>query len=534
VKTAYSYVRWSSALQGKEGRDSKTRQTNSAREWIQNHGGGKYVLSTDVFIDPGKSGYKGEHIEKDAYGRAKGELLRFIELVENGTIKSDSILLVDSFDRFSRLPPMKSLELFSRVINSGIGLVFTGSRDKRVIDDTLITKDGYILQFIVGEMLRSFEESSEKSRKIKAAKQTKLARLRNGEKLPHNNVPKYFSWNPQTKAYEHNENTPHIKKMVEDFLNGHSLYSIAKRFNKDGIPTFRRGFQWAATSVRCILRNRVLVGEFLGNKNFFPPIIDGNTFNRLQVILAHNQRWNRGRQGEFINIFRGLAFCRCGKSMSVTTQTGKWSTKKKYRYLRCSTNGLAQNCPYKRTFSLEKLEQDLFLDFLMQHPMEMLADNSELRKLNSEIAVCQTRISGLDRQITKLAVANEELEIEELKEQLAKLNAARTEQRHILDTLNLRVTQFQTSPAQHKTLRDLIQQFDAATTTAEFEEVDDAIIRLIERLTDNQVRMKLRTILPTLIGKIVVDSMAKTFEVYNHSGKMVYGSENGHLLVAQK
>ncbi len=149
MKTAYSYKRWSSAIQGESTRDSRKRQTDSAAKWMREHGK-DYVLSSDTFTDPGKSGYKGEHIG------AKGELRRFIQLVEQGKIKNDSILLIDSYDRFSRLPPVQSLNLFLDVINSGIGLVFTGSYEKRVINAALIDKEGHILQYIIGEMIRTF------------------------------------------------------------------------------------------------------------------------------------------------------------------------------------------------------------------------------------------------------------------------------------------------------------------------------------------------------------------------------------------
>jgi len=142
VKYAYSYQRWSTASQGDEGRDSQTRQTKSFNEWIKNSGAALgYIPAEETFVDAGKSSFKGKNIEKDEFGRAKGELQRFIQLVEEGKIKSDSILCIDSYDRFSRLPATKSLTLFLNVIQSGIGLVFTGSYEKRVINSTLIDKE---------------------------------------------------------------------------------------------------------------------------------------------------------------------------------------------------------------------------------------------------------------------------------------------------------------------------------------------------------------------------------------------------------
>ena len=52
---------------------------------------------------------------------------------------------------------------------------------------------------------------------------------------------------------------------------------------------------------------------------------------------------------------------------------------------------------------------------------------------------------------------------------------------------------------------------------------DDALVRLGTTLKDNSVRMKIRTMLPTLIGKIIVNT-ENIFEVFNRVGKRLYTS----------
>src|SRR4051794_35908665 len=102
MKIAYSWGRFSTLAQGETGKDSMRRQTDSAKRWCLANG---YTLSDQLFFDKGKSGFKGEHIKEG------GELLKFIKLVEDGTIAKGSLLCVDSYDRFSRLPPSKALAL---------------------------------------------------------------------------------------------------------------------------------------------------------------------------------------------------------------------------------------------------------------------------------------------------------------------------------------------------------------------------------------------------------------------------------------
>src|SRR5437016_1733798 len=114
LKIAYSYVRFSTPQQKKGA--SGGRQAESAEEWSKEHG---YTLSPEHFKDEGRSAYKGKHLE------AEGDLKRFLSLVETGKVRPGSVLIVESFDRFSRLPMAQAVSLFINLINSDIGMVFT-------------------------------------------------------------------------------------------------------------------------------------------------------------------------------------------------------------------------------------------------------------------------------------------------------------------------------------------------------------------------------------------------------------------------
>src|SRR5262245_43413422 len=132
MKLAYSWGRFSTLAQGETGRDSERRQIATARDWCKRNG---YTLSEQTFFDKGKSGFRGEHIAEG------GDLLKFIKLVEDSSIAEGCVLCIDSYDRFSRLPPSKALTLFMRVIDAGIKLVFSGSYEQRIIDSEAIDKD---------------------------------------------------------------------------------------------------------------------------------------------------------------------------------------------------------------------------------------------------------------------------------------------------------------------------------------------------------------------------------------------------------
>jgi len=92
-KTAYSYIRFSSPEQAKG--DSFRRQLSRTVEYCEKH---DLILSETRFQDLGVSGWTGKNIERGALGD-------FLIAVKAGKIPTGSVLIVENFDRFSRLKP---------------------------------------------------------------------------------------------------------------------------------------------------------------------------------------------------------------------------------------------------------------------------------------------------------------------------------------------------------------------------------------------------------------------------------------------
>lgn len=525
VKNAYSFLRWSTKGQNKENRDSRARQTASAEKWINEHSSGKYQLAKEVFISDGQSAYKGKHIAKDEHGKAKGELRRFMDLVEEGTINKDSILLIDSWDRFSRLNATQSWNLFSEVLASGIGLVFTGSHEKRVITSALIDKEPHILYYILGEMIRANTESAEKSRKIISAKAKKKAIMEAGTVVAHNNIPKYFTYVPITKTegkYIHNENTGIVQGLIDGILAGKSLYWLANDLNERQIKTFRKGYQWSGNSVRQILRNTTLHGEYLGNADYVKPIVDKDKFDRIQNILNGN-KMHRGKASEFVNVFRGVCFCsHCNHSMSVQTQKAKGRV---HRYLRCSVGGLgkAGSCKNRKHIKLNAVENAFFWHFLGQHPYELINedDKAEIKEVNKLKTACQTKINKINSQIAKFTSLEDETPLPELKSILAKLNMERDKANSEMDALNVKTGLIQDAPQNFREIIGKTMDFDTGAEKPIYD-FDDA--KLDAALKDNKAREQIRLAIPSIIGKMTVDANEGRFYVYSRMGKMIFKS----------
>src|SRR5437879_3808921 len=110
MKTAYSYQRFSSIKQ--KNSDSIHRQTTGAEGFCKQFG----LTLADTFTDEGVSGFKGKNFSNES------ALSAFLKLVEDGTIETGSVLIVESMDRLSRQSILPCLSKFIDIINSGVSI----------------------------------------------------------------------------------------------------------------------------------------------------------------------------------------------------------------------------------------------------------------------------------------------------------------------------------------------------------------------------------------------------------------------------
>jgi hypothetical protein len=526
MNIAYSYGRFSSAAQ--EFGHSRKRQSDSAVQWCAANG---YVLSDRKFFDKGKSGYYGENFKED------GALRQFIKLHEEGEVEKNAVLIIDSVDRFSRLPVNISGHHFLSVINAGIGLVFSGSNDKRVITGELIAKEEWLLHSIIGELKRAHGESSEKSRKVKASLNEKKSEMQSGLVLNHNNVPKYFKFIPKERHgkgwkgvyIKHPEYAPLVVELVEGILAGRSMYEMGVDLNKRNIPTFRRGFQWHRNSIRQILKNRTLIGEYLGVPNYVEPIVDEQTFLKVQNVLNQNT-YNRGKRATLVNFLRGVCFCaECGRRMHALSKEYKGTV---YRYLRCSNYGLRESCT-KAFLRLEEVEKDFLQNFL-SNPYRLInqSDVSELNRVRAEIAAKIARQNQVKTEIDKVVAILETVSMEEVKAKLTQLNTEREKLKNEIDALNALAATIQDVPSQlEDTLKELaILQMAEGAEEEDINRRVDADAKLlrenyvIDFLNDNPARERLKVLLPSVVGKVIVNGKQRQYSVLNRTGRLVYES----------
>ena len=110
--------------------DSLRRQREACLSYADRHG--LELVDDFALEDLGVSGWTGANIQS-------GNLGRFLEAVRQGEVAKGSYLLVEAFDRISRLPPLKALQPVLDLVNNGI-VVVTLDDKKRFTADTMSSR----------------------------------------------------------------------------------------------------------------------------------------------------------------------------------------------------------------------------------------------------------------------------------------------------------------------------------------------------------------------------------------------------------
>ncbi|WP_198325386.1 recombinase family protein [Pseudomonas alkylphenolica] len=343
---AYSYIRFSSPEQAKG--DSHRRQREAADDYCNEHGLELAKAREYLFFDPGRSAYTQEHVGD------KGQLKRFIDLVDSGDIKPGSYLLVESLDRLSRDKVMAALSQFTDLLRKGIKIVTLS--DKRVYSED---SPSIAMELIVSitVMMRAHEESAIKGKRVAAAWKNKRTLARSNG-IPLGAACPYWLKLVDGAHAEVKDRADVIRRIFDMTIQGYGQAAISRRLNEDGVPVFgstratqekprNKSGLWGTSSVQKILHNRALLGEYqpthlVGRvrqndgdpiQGYYPEIITLDVFLQAKAARAQRQTSGSTKQSKNFNIWQGIAKCRlCGDAMHLIN---KGRPPKGYTYLQC-------------------------------------------------------------------------------------------------------------------------------------------------------------------------------------------------------
>lgn len=513
---AYSYVRMSTDLQLKG--DSLRRQKEASQKYADNHG---LELIEDINLhDIGVSAYKGKNIASGAFGR-------FLEAVRGGKIEGGSYLLVESFDRMSRQEPMVALKPFMEIVEAGLILVTLD--DERVFKGKISFED---LIISIAKMSRANEESARKSDRLSQAWKAKRAVI--GQKKLTARCPSWLRLTTDRMDFEVIEDRAAVvRRIFDEAASGLGTFTIVRRLNDEGIPTFMGKGGWQNSTVNKILSSAAAIGTFQPNRmeggrrtpdgepirNYFPRVVSQHIFETAQRDrLARKTTPEDGKKGSggpkgkhFTNLFSKLAVCDYCKSPMYYQNKGQ--PPKGQAYLVCSNVVRNLGCEMTGRWRYDQFET-MFLRFVEKLDLASLVSTTEHASKKTEIA------SQLDASEGRVKLLEEELRrlldvVQKMVDFDSELLAHRIKKREqeLAETETL-----------VKQLRNQIAVLEQTELT--YYKHPDQVARLIERVRSNrggdvyklraQIASKLQSLIKEL--RLTVFSDNQRFEVAFHDG----------------
>ena len=207
------------------------------------------------------------------------------------------MLVVEDFDRLTRLPLEQAVQLITRLLVAGVTIAIVRTDrfyDRKALNDLLAYSE------ILMEISRASQESMRKSDLLGNRWHGKKKNIRAGVPIT-KACPRWLF----VKNGEFKRDGKRIK-VIEDIIalvrDGYSIATIAQQLNRKGVRTFGKAKAWTYAEIAYLLKNRRLIGEYQPKtfrhtdakkrndgaviKNHYPAVITEEEFDELQDILA--------------------------------------------------------------------------------------------------------------------------------------------------------------------------------------------------------------------------------------------------------
>jgi DNA invertase Pin-like site-specific DNA recombinase len=408
----------------------------------------------------------------------RGKLKAFRRAVEDEVVAPGSYLLIEDFDRLSRMDPWDAFPIFQEIINSDITIVTL--KDEKVWNKDELRGNTFRIMEPLFAMWNSHNESAKKSLRLSEVHAIKRKRLTEGALLdkPYKHGPGWLRWEVATKRFEV---VPDRVALIEDIFAkadaGWGLDRIARWLNESKVAPWQRGRRkakfWRGARIRRMLTNRAATGTLLMHKTeydpdtqkrtdqilgsidgYYPPVVDRELFERVSARLDAKAPRGRNAARPVTSLVAGVAKCAYCESSVIRVSKGE------YVYLVCARAHAKAGCKYQaipyrevekalrlrvdalideapRGGSTEDLDRQMVglevsLDNLKDDARELLREfrrgrspsvGEELRKAERDIAAAEAKLQELrDRRerlgapfvVRRLNALREELKREEL------------------------------------------------------------------------------------------------------------------------
>lgn len=300
------------------------------------------------FVDLGISGFKGRNANT-------GALRKFLNLIATNEIKTNDILLVESFDRLTRQNGIDATKLVVDILFSKIIIVTLS--DGQIYDyreddhSSILFKINFILS-------RANEESRTKKDRAIGAWKKKHNEARLNNSVMTKRLPYWLVYNEENKTIELVDNRVQEVRKIYDLLEMFGAQRTATEINKTATDK-----KWTLIAIRHLSRAKSVYGclevfktksgqgdsrDYEEIENYYPPAISKDGFYRIQSLLDIRAETHekKGRESKgFRNVFKGVAICQyCETALHQHFTKRK---DKEYMYLICAKS-LVGACSAKR------------------------------------------------------------------------------------------------------------------------------------------------------------------------------------------
>lgn len=312
-REAISFGRFSSAKQ-EEG-DSLRRQRAAYERCCDRHKD-RCEPSTrygfGAFFGRGESGFSGRHLGKGGSLRALLDKLRSGEIDPKKTC-----VVVEAFDRLSRLEPDLAMQLISDIVRMGCPVVVDSP------DLWLETADlgGHKFILIAAMLQLAHAESKQKSERLCEHWTAQRKRGGHGSSI----CPRWCRQEKGGKFVLIPEKAAVVRRIFREYTNGSGDVVIALGLNMDHIPTLhKKAKTWDKRAIQYIIKSRVVLGEYQPTTMvradgktkrvkegqpvmMYPPVISEELFARAQGSALERRRLPKHERG-VVNLFSGIMF----------------------------------------------------------------------------------------------------------------------------------------------------------------------------------------------------------------------------------
>ncbi len=241
-----------------------------------------------------------------------------------------------------------------------------------------------------------------------------------------------------------------IRYIFSEYANGRTKIDILNELNNLGIKS-KRGQNFSSNSFQHALRNKKYIGiyEYDGEiiENYYPAIIDNDTFNKVQNRLTLNKR-TAGKNKTPTNFYlTGKIFCgHCGNTMVGVSGTSRNGTK--HNYYVCSNQYKKHTCDKKseRKDYLERYVCEETIKYVLEEKRIKMIATKVVEEYNKQynnniLKDLQLSLSKIEKEIDKIVdsfvdatsairvklnekIANLDAQADELKSEIAKYKLA--------------------------------------------------------------------------------------------------------------